>query len=140
MLCWFLPSNNENQTKVCVCVCVYIYITSLLSLPLPPAHHPTPLDCHRAPGWASCVIQQLPIYFTHRKKKSEVTQSCPTLCNPMDCSLSGSSIHGTFPGKSAGVDCHFLLQGIFPTQESNPGLPHCRQTFYIYFNVTREWF
>jgi len=27
-----------------------------------------------------------------------------------------------FPGKSAGVDCHFLLQGIFPTQESNPGL------------------
>ena len=35
-----------------------------------------------------------------------------------------------FPGKSAGVDCHFLLQGIFPTQESNPGLPLCRQTLY----------
>ena len=35
-----------------------------------------------------------------------------------------------FPGKSAGVDCHFLLQGIFPTQESNPGLLHCRQTLY----------
>ena len=35
-----------------------------------------------------------------------------------------------FPGKSAGVDCHFLLQGIFPTQESNPGPPHCRQTLY----------
>ena len=35
-----------------------------------------------------------------------------------------------FPGKSAGVDCHFLRQGIFPTQESNPGLPHCRQTLY----------
>ena len=35
-----------------------------------------------------------------------------------------------FPGKSAGVDCHFLLQGIFPTQELNPGLPHCRQTLY----------
>ena len=28
------------------------------------------------------------------KVKSEVTQSCPTLCNPMDCSLPGSSIHG----------------------------------------------
>ena len=41
--------------------------------------------------------------------------SCPTLCDPMDCSLSGSSFHGIFPGKSAGVDCHFLLQGIFPT-------------------------
>ena len=34
------------------------------------------------------------------------------------------------PGKSAAVDCHFLLQGIFPTQELNPGLPHCRQTLY----------
>ena len=28
------------------------------------------------------------------------------------------------------MDCHFLLQGIFPTQESNPGLLHCRQTLY----------
>ena len=32
------------------------------------------------------------------------------------------------PGKSTGVDCHFLLQGIFPTQGSNLGLPHCGQT------------
>ena len=31
-----------------------------------------------------------------------------------------------FPGKSTGVGCHFLLQRIFPTQGSNPGLPHCR--------------
>ena len=31
------------------------------------------------------------------------------------------------PGKNTGVGCHFLLQGIFPTQGSNPGLPHCRQ-------------
>ena len=28
------------------------------------------------------------------------------------------------------MGCHFLLQGIFPTQESNPGLPHCRQMIY----------
>ena len=34
------------------------------------------------------------------------------------------------PGNSPGVDCHFLLQGIFPTQGSNPGLPHCRPTLY----------
>ena len=33
-----------------------------------------------------------------------------------------------FPGKSTGVGCHFLLQGIFLTQASNPGLLHCRQT------------
>ena len=66
--------------------------------------------------------------WTIKKSESEVAQSCPTLCDPMDCSLSGST--GDFPGKSSGVDWHFLLQGIFPTQESNPGLPHCRQTLY----------
>ena len=32
------------------------------------------------------------------------------------------------PGKSTRVGCHFLLQGIFPTQGSNLGLPHSRQT------------
>ena len=60
----------------------------------------------------------------------EVAQSCPTLCDPIDCSLPGSSFHGVFPGKSTGVGCHFLLQRIFSTQESNLGLPHCRQTLY----------
>ena len=51
-----------------------------------------------------------------------VTQSCLTLCDHMDCSLPGSSVHGDSPGKNTGVGCHALLQGIFPTQESNPGL------------------
>ena len=35
-----------------------------------------------------------------------------------------------FPGKNTGVGCHFLLQGIFPTQGQNPDLPHCRQIVY----------
>ena len=39
-----------------------------------------------------------------------VAQSSPTLCNPMDCSLAGSSVHGDSPGKNTGVGCHFLLQ------------------------------
>ena len=34
------------------------------------------------------------------------------------------------PGKNAGVGCHSLHQGIFPTQGSNPGLLHCRQILY----------
>ena len=59
-----------------------------------------------------------------------VIQLCPTLCNPMDCSPPGSSVHGDSPGKNTGVGCHALLQGIFPTQGSKPGLLHCRQTLY----------
>ena len=35
-----------------------------------------------------------------------------------------------FPGKITRVGCHFLLQVIFPTQGSNPGLLHCKQTLY----------
>ena len=46
-------------------------------------------------------------------------QSRPTLCNPMECSPPGPFAHGDFPGKNTGVDCHALLQGIFPTQGSN---------------------
>ena len=59
-----------------------------------------------------------------------VTQLCPTLCNPLDCSLSGFSVHGDSPGKNAEVNCHFLIQGIFPTQRLNPGIPHCKQILY----------
>ena len=59
-----------------------------------------------------------------------VTQLCLILCNPMSYSAPGSSVHGDSPGKNTGVGCHFLPQGIFPTQGSNPGLPHCRQILY----------
>ena len=117
-----------------------------------------------------------------------VTKSCPTLWDPMDCSLPGSSVHGIIqarilewgaisssrgsswpmdsthvsclagrfftgeseshsvvsdslwpfgwytpwnsPGQNAGMGSLSFLQGIFPTQGSNPGLPHCRGIFY----------
>ena len=35
-----------------------------------------------------------------------------------------------FPGKNIGMGSHARLQGVFPTQGSNPGLPHCRQILY----------
>ena len=60
-----------------------------------------------------------------------VAQSCPTLCTPMDCNLPGSSVHGMdSPGSNTGVSCHFLLQGIFPTQGLNLGLLHHRWILY----------
>ena len=52
---------------------------------------------------------------------------CPTLCDPMD---SSPPDYWDFPAKNTGVGCHFLLQGIFPTQGSNPDLPHCRRNLY----------
>ena len=59
-----------------------------------------------------------------------VIQSYPTLCDPTDCSPPGSSVHEDSPGKNTAVGCHFLLQGIFPSQGLNPGLPHCQCILY----------
>ena len=59
-----------------------------------------------------------------------VTQSCPTVWDPMDCSPPDSSVHGDSPGKNTGVGCHAILQGIFLTQRSNPGVLHCRPILY----------
>ena len=61
-----------------------------------------------------------------------VAASCLTLCDPMDCSPPGSSVHGILQGEY--WSCHFLLQGIFPTQGLSPGLLHCRQTAIHQFN------
>ena len=57
--------------------------------------------------------------------KVKVTQSCPTLCNPKDLYSPWNS-----PGQNTAVSSLSLLQGIFPTQESNPSLLHCRWILY----------
>ena len=48
----------------------------------------------------------------------------------MDCSLLGFSVHGILQVNNTGVGWHSLLQDIFKTQGSNPGLLHCRQILY----------
>ena len=48
----------------------------------------------------------------------------------LHCSPQGSSVHGGSLGKNTGVGCHAFLQGFFPIQRLNPGLPHCRWILY----------
>ena len=55
--------------------------------------------------------------------KVKVAQSCLTLCDPMDCPWNSL-------GQNTGVGSLSLLQGIFPTQGLNPGLPHCGWILY----------
>ena len=55
------------------------------------------------------------------KLKVSVSQLCPTLCNPIDY-----TVHGNSPDQNTGVGSRSFLQGIFPTERLNPGLPHCR--------------
>ena len=76
------------------------------------------------------VTSPHPQYAANAAAAAQSFRLCPTLCNPMDCSLPGSSIHEESPGKNTGVGGHALLQGIFPTQGSNLGLLHCGQILY----------
>ena len=55
------------------------------------------------------------------KVKEKVTQSCPVLCDLMNYYSPWNS-----PGQNTRVGSLSFLQGIFPIQGSNPGLPHCR--------------
>ena len=69
-------------------------------------------------------------HFCHSLVRAKLPQSCLTPCNPMDCSLPASSVHGDSPGRNTGVGCHSLLQGIFPIQGSNPHVLHCWRILY----------
>ena len=59
-------------------------------------------------------------YFSRWHLLSSVVQSCLTPCGPVDCSPPGSSVSGILQARNTGMACHFLFQGIFPTQGSNP--------------------
>ena len=73
-----------------------------------------PLHIHTHTHTRVCVCVCVYIYIYMK-----VTQSCLTLPLSMNS-----------PSKNTVVGCHFLLQGILPTQRSNPGLLHCRPIFY----------
>ena len=60
-------------------------------------------------------------------------------CNPMNCSPLRLLHLWNFPGKNPGVDCHFLLQGIFPTQGSNPRLSCLLQWQVGFVFVFNHW-
>ena len=65
-----------------------------------------------------CTLICLCVISLIGNESESVAQSCQTLCDPVDCSPWNS------PGQNIGVDSLSILQGIFPTQGSNPGLPH----------------
>ena len=63
-------------------------------------------------------------------KWTSLSQSCPTLCDPRDYNPWNAL------GQNTGVGISSLLQGIFPTQGSNPRLLHCR---WILYQLSHKW-
>ena len=109
-----------------------MWVASLSQSPAS-SHHPwiscgafPPLNATSSPDTAHFSFNQLVgIFFNNRKKKV-----CSTVSDSATPWLTRLLHPWNFLGKSAGVGCHFLLQGIFPTQGSNLGLPQCGQTLY----------
>ena len=123
-------SQGPSEEKLCVCVC------SVRA----PAHTCTRIIskqkkqigyflkfCKKISKVLLTNALELPLCSPY-ESESEVTQLCPTLYDHMDCSLTWLLCPWDFPGKSNGVGCCFLLQGIFPTQGLNPGLLYCGLT------------
>ena len=82
-------------------VCCCCYVTSVLSDSVrphrwQPTRLPHPWD---SPGKNTGVGCHFLLQCMKVKSESEVTQSCPTLSDPMDCSLPGSSVHGIFQAR-----------------------------------------
>ena len=69
-------------------------------------------------------------YISALHVESESRSVLPNSLRPHGLQPSRLLCPWDFPGKNAGVCCHFLLQGIFLTQGSNPGLLRCRQILY----------
>ena len=87
------------------------------------AKHPSLRLLISRPVWSLIII---PVFWSWVNWHIYTVLCCGVwLCDPMDCSPPDSSVHEDSLGKNTGVNFHALLQGIFPAQESNPGLLCC---------------
>ena len=77
-----------------------------------PTRLPRPWD---SPGKNTGVGCHFLLQCMKLKSESEVTQSCPTLSDPMDCSPPGSSVHGIFQASVLELGCHCLVKPEFLT-------------------------
>ena len=121
------------HTYTCACsMLVHVYIYHTCACPHTHMHTNTYTCAHN-------MLVHVHTYHTHACPHTHAykfastclcTLSYLTLYDSMDCSPPGSSVHGIFLDKNTRVGCHLLLQGIFPTQGSNPGIPHCRWFLY----------
>ena len=83
-------------------------------------------------------LEILSFYLSMKEKESDVTQSCSTLSDFMDYSLPGSSVQGIFQVRALEWVVISFSRVFFPTQISNPDLPHFRQTLYCLRQVSQS--
>ena len=121
---WILGTETvcPKKPKIFYCLAFYrkkfthCYFRSIM---------PTWDEISTAPS-CPCGCRSVVLLWLGVLENESVSQSCPALCDPTDCSLCPQNS----PGKNTGGGSHSFLQGIFPTQGLNPGLPYCRQILH----------
>ena len=94
-----MPLINTGNTKKGAVASAAKWLQSCLTV-RPQRQQPTRLPCPwDSPGKNTGVGCHFLLQCITVKSESEVAQSCPTLCDPTDCSLPGSSIHGIFQAR-----------------------------------------
>ena len=104
---------------MCVCVCARARVSACTSLPS------SFIRCTRLILHISC-----PSPGVSHTRGSESESECKSLSHSNSLQPYGLYSPWNSPGQNTGVGSLSLLQGIFPTQGSNPGLPHCRWILY----------
>ena len=97
-LCWTLfdPTDHNPQGPLFMGILQARYWSGLPCFP--PRDLPGPGIA--PPSHISCIGRRVLYQLSYQgKEESEVAQLCPTLCDPMDCSLPGSSVHGIFQAR-----------------------------------------
>ena len=109
---FIFPLSNQEQFHLSKCFAIYSGVYTITGLVL---------NQLCIEFWVFHFSIELCFFLVLSRKKVKVlvTQSRPALCEPMDYSPPGSSVHGDSRGKNTGVGCHALLQGIFQTQGSS---------------------
>ena len=100
-------TETISSPYCCCCLVASVVSNSVQPHRRQPTRLPRPWDSLGKNAGVGChfLLQCMKV-----KSESEHAQSYPTLSDPMDCSLPGSSGPWDFPGKSTGVGCHCLLQ------------------------------
>ena len=92
----FICSKAKDDCCCCCCCVASVVSDSVRPHRWKPTRLPRPWD---SPGKNTGVGCHFLLQYVKVKSKREVTQLCPTLSDPMDCSLPGSSAHGTLQAR-----------------------------------------
>ena len=127
---WTIVSHKYMIIWKTVALTIWTFVGKVMSLPFNMLSSFVIAFLSRSKHILISWLQSSSAVYTKYKNsvKMLVSQSCPTLCNPMNCSLPGSSVQGIL--QSTGVVSHSLLQGIFLSQGLNSGFWHCRWILY----------